>query len=156
MPDIYLVVGPGGQVIPSTDNDADYFQKKKRGSVLKAKITEPRNGKFFRKWWALAKFAFDHWEFGDYEWRGQRVQPNFERFRKDLIILAGYGDPVWNIKNELRMEARSISWAKMTEGEFEDFYSRTITAILQSEYFSKGVHSEHEIRQIVEILIGFG
>ena len=155
MPDIYLTIGHSGQIFPSTEKDSEYFAKKKYGTVLKAKISEMRNGRFFRKWWCLAKFAFDHWEFNDYEWKGQKIQPNFERFRKDLVILAGHADPVWNIKSELRMEARSISWARMSEEEFEDLYSKTITVILQSTYFSQSSYSEAELRQVIDQLMGF-
>ena len=150
MPEQFLMV-EYGNVRPMRQDDADYFAKKPNGTVMRGKFSEMRNGRFFRKWWSLAKFAFEHWEFGDYEWKGQKVEPNFERFRKDLTILAGHGQPVWNIKNELRMEAKSISWGKMTEQEFEEFYSKSIDAVLKG----LGHYTEQELRNVIDELVGF-
>lgn len=54
-----------------------------------------------------------------------------ERFRKDLIILAGFYEPTVNIRSEVRLEAKSISFAVMDEIEFERLYNATVDVILR-------------------------
>src|SRR5690606_26998343 len=103
-------------LIPGTDESALWLAKKKNGATIVADVHEMRNGAFFRKWWSLVQYAFDHWSerCEPMEYRGMPVLPNFERFRKDVTILSGFYVPVHNIKGELRVEAESLKWAKMT------------------------------------------
>ena len=58
-------------------------------------------------------------------------QKNPERFRKDVIILAGYFDATYRLDGDVRIEAKSISFASMSEDEFEKLYSATIDVILK-------------------------
>ena len=122
---------PGG-LAPESEDEAAKLHKLKAGASVKVNITQEVNAKFRRKWWALAKFAFDLWSetMPDQEYRGQAVQRSFERFRRDLIILAGHFQPVWAVNGEMRVEAKSISFARMNDETFEALYSATINAIL--------------------------
>ena len=122
---------PGG-LAPESEGEAAKLHKIKAGASVKVNITQEVNAKFRRKWWALAKFAFDLWSetMPDQEYRGQEVQRSFERFRRDLIILAGHFQPVWAVNGEMRVEAKSISFARMSDETFEALYSATINAVL--------------------------
>ena len=122
---------PGG-LAPESEGEAAKLHKLKAGASVKVNITQEVNAKFRRKWWALAKFAFDLWSetMPDQEYRGQEVQRSFERFRRDLIILAGHFQPVWAVNGEMRVEAKSISFARMSDETFEALYSATINAVL--------------------------
>jgi hypothetical protein len=132
MSEIRLIRTSSGALVPLDDDEAAKLKRIKAGSVVTAKIVQMRNGAFFRKWWALAKFAFDIWSetVPQQEYKGQAVQPEFERFRRDLTILAGYFRPVFAANGEMRLEAESLSWAEMDEARFERLYSATINAIL--------------------------
>jgi hypothetical protein len=126
-------------LIPGNDETAEWLGKKKQGSTLVADLHEMRNGAFFRKWWALVKYAFDAWSetCEPEEYKGMPVQPDFDRFRKDVTILAGFRVPVWNIKGELRVEAESLKWAKMTEERFAQLYEATLRALTQAVFNGK-------------------
>jgi hypothetical protein len=121
-----------GGLAPQTDEDAALLAKLRAGQEVRVSVTRETNAKFRRKWFALAKFAFGLWSetMPEQEYRGQEVQRNFERFRKDLTILAGHFHPVWTIRGEMRVEADSLRWSAMDDETFERLYSRTIDAVL--------------------------
>ena len=123
---------PHGGLIPIDLADAEDLARIKSGEVLRVQVRRTRNPRFFRKWWALAKVAFDIWSdtMPAKQYKGVDVRPNFDRFRKDLTILAGYYEPVFNARGELRLEAASLGFGSMSEAEFEQLYSSTIDAIL--------------------------
>ena len=123
---------PGG-FAPESDEEAAKLKKLKAGASIRVTVTQETNARFRRKWWALAKYAFDLWSetMPEMLYRGQEVQRNFERFRKDLTILAGHFHPVWTVKGEMRVEADSLSFARMSDEAFEALYSATINAVLQ-------------------------
>lgn len=137
---------------PLDDDAKQLMQRTKLGAVVDVKASAMRNGRFFGKWWCLAQVIYDAWveTLPPKEYKGQEVTPSFERFRKDLIIWAGYYTPVYAANGEVRLEADSISWAKMREPEFERLYSKTIDAGLNVlRGYSKG-DLENRVAQILE------
>lgn len=154
--EILVTRGPNGALLPLDDEQAEKLMKLKPGAVLRVNVTKMRNGQFFRKWWVLAKYAFDIWADTQprMEYKGQEVQPEFERFRKDLTILAGHYHPVWNIRGEMRVEADSLRWSEMTEETFEKLYSNTIQAVLTSVQ-SSAVLTEEKLRNYVNTVLRF-
>lgn len=149
MTTLYLRKTMGG-LVPDTDEDFEASKRFKLGQVVKAEVTNPRNLAFFRKWFALVKVGFDLWEETGVraEWKGEEIRPDFDRFRKDVTILAGFGRPVVNLKGEIRYEAESISFGKMGEDEFEKLYSATLTTIVQK--VMRGKVSEERLREMAE------
>jgi hypothetical protein len=104
----------------------------------------------------LFKLAYDHFcEHGIsvQEYKGQKVMPSYDRFRYDLVILAGHYTPVFNIRGELRLEAKSISYAKCSEDEAEKIYSSCIDAALKNVY--KTATDEKTLRDMVDRLLSF-
>jgi hypothetical protein len=123
----------GVQMIPDDPDTADYLNKLKMGEVVVADFKKPRNYNFHKKYFALIKYSFDNWEpiaLEDSKWEGVVPEKSFERFRKDLIILAGRYNAVYRIDGSLRIEAQSISFAKMDSGGFAELYDATINVIL--------------------------
>lgn len=145
--------------VPSDDEAREDLKHFPVGSVAKLEVKLMRNSRFFRKWWALAKLGFDYFEgaCGTLEFRGQPVQADFERFRKDLIIMAGFYRPVWNLKGEMRIEHESISWASMDEKRFEKLYDATIRVLLEKVFNGERVKkwSEQELRSVCEQIEAF-
>lgn len=137
-------------LVPDREEDAELIRRFKVGSVVKAEITHPRNLRFFRKWFALVKVAFGLWEETGIHatHKGQTILPNFEKFRKDVTILAGHCHPVINVNGELRLEADSISFSHMDEETFERLYSATLTAIVHR--VMRGRISEERLREMAE------
>lgn len=147
-----------GALVPLDDDSAQALRHIKAGDVASCDIKRMRNGKFFRKWWALAKYCYDLWT--DHlpstrTWRGQPVQPEFERFRKDLTILAGFYEPVFAADGSVRLQARSLSWSSMTEQEFEALYSQTIQAALTKVLGHRTDLTEQQLRDHVEEVLRF-
>ncbi len=118
-------------LVPVDQESADLLEKFKPNAELKCDITRPRNIGFHRKYFALLDLAFDAWEMPVNEYKGVQIEKNRDRFRKDLMIMAGYGYPVVNIKGDVRFEARSMSFGSMDQTEFEALYSRMVDVILQ-------------------------
>ena len=57
--------------------------------------------------------------------------------RKDLIIEAGFYDEWVDFQGVIQREAKSISFASMTEDDFGDLYSKVIDVIVQYFNFDK-------------------
>lgn len=131
--DIMLLKSPAGALIPMGEEEAERLKAIKSWAVVRCKISTMRNGPFFRKWFGLVTMAFNlaSERMQPMEHRGRQVLPNFDRFRKDVTVLAGYFDPVYGFDGTLRLEARSLRWDQMEEDEFTRLYSDTINVILQ-------------------------
>ncbi len=111
------------------DEPSTWWDRLKPYTTILWSMVAMRNGAFFRKWWALVKLAFDNWEPKETH-KGIKVKKNLETFRKQLTIMAGHYDVVASLSGDgVKYEAKSISWAKMTEEEFNEFYERTKDAI---------------------------
>lgn len=154
--ELVLIKAPGGMLVPADDSQAEKLRKFKNGSVVRSDFKEMRNGNYFRKWWVLVQYAYDLWsdgiEFTEFE--GREVAPNFERFRKDLTVLAGYFHPVYAIDGSMTIEADSLQWSKMTEETFDSLYQATITAVLSKVLAHKNI-SREELDQSIERLLRF-
>ena len=155
MTTIYLRKTLGG-LMPDTEEDQEKLKRFKMGDVCKAEITNPRNVKFFRKWWALVKVGYELWEetCPRHKHKGMDVLPNFERFRRDVTVLAGFAKATVNVRGELRLEAESISFANMDEEHFEELYSQTINVLLQKVLTGRGI-TEERLRKMSESVMDF-
>jgi hypothetical protein len=156
MAELMMIRQPGGMLAPATDDDADALKKIKAGSAVRVEVKQIRNVKFLRKWFTLARYAFDIWSetVEPQEYKGQPVKPSFDRFRKDLIILGGRFDAVYNARGEVRVEAKSISFANMSEDEFEQLFSDTIDVILR-KILSGSSMTEEQLRNHVENVLRY-
>lgn len=145
---------PSGSLVPMDDEQAEAMRRIKSGSVVKCNISEMRNGGFFRKWWSLAKMAFDMSSdrMQPREYKGKQVLPSFDSFRKDLTILAGYFNVIYKYDGTMRLEAQSLKWAEMNEETFEKLYSATIDAILQKILIGM---TEDELRKAVDQTLAY-
>eukprot|EP01034_Spumella_vulgaris_P033235 gene33235-41007_t len=140
-------------LVPHDEMAADFIQKMKVGALMHADFKKVRNYKFHKKYFALVSYAFDAWEpRGGLTYQGQPVAKNKERFRKDIAILAGFFDSTVNLKGEVRLEAKSISFAQMDEIEFEALYNQTINVILQRVLTT---YTRDDLDAVVEQLLRF-
>ena len=140
-------------LVPHDEAAAEFIQKMKVGALMHADFKKVRNYKFHKKYFALVSFAFDQWEpRGGLTYQGQAVAKNKERFRKDIAILAGFFESTVNLKGEVRLEAKSISFSQMDEIEFEALYSATIDVIL-SRILTK--YTRDDLEAVVEQLLRF-
>lgn len=128
--DVTLIKTMNG-FMPYDPQSGEWAEKIKAGQVIRGKFTKMRNAAFHRKFFALLNLAYEYWEPGEIDSKYGKPEKNFERFRKDLTILAGYYDTVINIKGEVRVEAKSISFASMDNDEFEKLYNAVLDVVLK-------------------------
>jgi hypothetical protein len=143
----------GNALHPVGQEALELLQKVKVGDDVFVDLVRPRNLQFHRKFFALLQIAFDHWEpdIGESKW-GDVPQKNFDRFRKDIIILAGFYYTTVRVDGSLRVEAKSQSFGNMTEDEFEELYSKTIDVILQRIMKN---YTKEDLERVVDEIVAF-
>lgn len=146
-------------LVPACEESKDWLAKKKLGATIMVEPREMRNGAFFRRWWALVKLGYDYWSecAQTVQYKGENVLPEFERFRKDVTILAGHYHPVVNVKGEVRIEADSLKWASMDEDTFGKLYDKTIQVLIQRVFNGEitKAWTEEELRSVVDQVLEF-
>lgn len=148
--------GPRGALMPMGDEAEEQMKSIKEGAVVRATIARIRNPKFHRKYFALLNYAYGIWRetMPPRMWRGQEVTTTFERFRKEVQILAGHYEPVFSVTGELRLEAKTISFAGLDEEGFEQLYSEVINVLL-SKVLNSTALTEESIRRYVDQVLAF-
>lgn len=154
--EVALLKIPNGGLVPLTEEEAGKLSRFRAGTVVRGEFREMRNGGLFRKWWTLARLAF---ELADerlqpMQHEGRAVLPSFDRFRKDLIVLAGYFDPVFGADGSVKMEPHSLQWSKMSEDEFDRLYSATIDVVLQ-KVIPGSARTEEDLRRAVDLTMQY-
>ena len=119
---------------PADTEAEEFLRKKKLGSVLSADIKTIRNYQFHKKWFALLTIGYDNWTPSEINATHSVPMKNFNRFRADVIILCGYYDRVFRLDGSVRIDPKSVSFAKMSEETFADLYSKTIDVLIKHVY----------------------
>lgn len=125
------------------------------GEIVDFEAIFPRNGKFHRKFFALLNFAFEAWhpERKHKQYKGQPVAKSFERFRKDVVIQAGYYDQTFDLDGNMKLEAQSISFASMDDVQFEQVYSAVATVVLEKVLTNYA--GRDELDDVMAKVVGF-
>jgi hypothetical protein len=147
-----------GALAPADEAAREYIARLKTGKAVSVRIKRVRNPKFHRKMFALYKLAFDAWEpEGDSsEYKGQQIAKDFDRFRKDLTILAGFYQPVFNVRGETRLEAESLSFGSMSETRFGEVFKAVLNVVWERILkLQEGYHDEAHVERVIEELLRF-
>ena len=137
-------------LVPADRVNLQLMEGLKMNREYKVVISSPRNLQFHKKLFSLLNYAFSNWEHEPVFFRDAIVEDNFDVFRENVIIMAGYGYPVVNLKGEVRYRAKSISFGSMKEEEFEQLYSAVIDAIL------KNVLDNHSKQELINGVLSYG
>lgn len=146
---------PAGALVPADGEAQELLTKVRLGQGVRCKITRVRNLLFHRKMFALFKLAFDVWEPEPVEYKGQPVAKDFDRFRKDMTILAGFFKTVISARGEVRLEAESLSFGSMSEERFEQVYKAVLNVVWSRVLRLAGYQDEAEVERVVEELLRF-
>lgn len=125
---------PGGVLHPATDLEAERMNRFKTGDMFEIDIKNARNSAFHGKVFAFINYCFEFWQ-DDREFVDPTAQ--FERFRKEMTITAGYYNKVYNLQGEFRLEAKSISFSNMTQEEFEHLYTALVNSATKNIFSDK-------------------
>lgn len=139
-------------LIPVTPSDEDKISSIKSGQFLEVDIKQKRNLKFHRKFFAMLNIGFEAFEPDQKDYKGQVAVKNFDRFRKDVIILAGFYDATYDIQGNLKLEAHSISFGKMSEDEFNKVYNACCNVLLLKVLHN---YTREDLDSVVEQLTRF-
>lgn len=146
-------------LLPACEEAQEWLKRKKFGATILVEPRGMRNGSFHRKWFALVQLAYDYWK-DDVQTvmhKGVNVLPDFDRFRRDVTILAGFHRAVVNIKGDVRLEAESLKWASMTEERFSELYDATIRVLLERVFNGTvcPTWTESELRRVADEVMSF-
>ena len=144
-----------GALAPADSETAAFLARLKLGQGLRAEVKRARNILFHRRMFALLNFAFDLWDCHALEYLGQPVAKSFDRFRKDITVLAGFYEAVTNLRGEVRLEAKSLAFHNMGDEEFERAYKAVLGVVWDRILRSKGYESPEKVDAIVQELLRF-
>lgn len=140
--DIFCKVTPCG-LVPLHDSDLDLKKRLRVGSVVRCKVSNPRNYEHHKKFFALVRLTFDNLPFPLVEkWNIRNEYDMLRRFKRDL----GYFTNTINEYGEHEIEYLSISFAAMEQHEFEQFYNQCIDLVLFK--YIKGIDKQDLITEI--------
>jgi hypothetical protein len=129
--------------------------EKEPGEMLVLDFKFPRNPRFHRKFFALLNVGFDAWEPGRKHktYKGMAIEKDFEQFREDVIILAGFYEQTFDLRGHMKLKAKSISFANMDDEDFNKLYS-AVADVLLREVCTRYAGRE-ELDNVVEQITGF-
>ena len=132
----------------------EVHHKTKPGAAIHSDFKKMRNVKFHRKFFALLNLGFEYWEPGEINSKYGVPVKNFDRFRKDATILAGFHHLVIRLDGSSRVEADSISFGKMDEVTFADLYQKVLTVLMDRIPMLKKM-GEEEIDRLTNQFLEF-
>lgn len=120
-----------------TDEDASAWKKlwarlikSEPGQIVNIEASFPRNLKFHRKFFALLNLGFEAWQPAT-KFKGMEIAKDFDQFRSDVTILAGFYEQTFTLDGAMSLKAKSIAFGSMEEPEFEALYSAVVNVLLQ-------------------------
>lgn len=153
---IILRKGNLNTLIPVDQQGADYIQALKPGQQIRADLVKARNLKFHGKFFSLLTMAFEYWEPELPVYKGQVAEKNFEKFRSDVTVMAGYYDVVANMRGEVQLIAKSISFANMDDTEFQELYKAVFNVLWKKVMIHISGWTESEMERVVNGMMSYG
>lgn len=144
--EITMVKNAGGVFVPMFDHDLPRLTKFKNGESYTADFKLTRNPAFHRKMFAFFKFCFEHWAADRAGLEHADEATQFDRFRKDLTILAGFYEQTVRLNGDIRTEAKSLAYGSMEADEFERCYSAMINAAIK--HIFGGTRDQNTLNQL--------
>ncbi len=139
---------------PLGTDDAELMRTIPLGSMIECEYTKKRNPQFHRKFFALLNMGYEYWTPAEAEWRGFKAVKNFDVFREQVTILAGFREVTFNLDGSVKVKAKSISFAKMDDTEFQDVYSKVLE-VIWNKTLSTVFENRAQLDNAVNQLMGF-
>lgn len=142
-----------GALYPAEPESEGIVSTLKEGALVNAKIVRSRNLQFHRKFFALLNHGFEAWNPEPITYRGQVARRNFDEFRRDVTIIAGYYTVEHGLDGKPKIRPKSISFGSMGDDEFEKLYSACLNVILESVLTN---YTREDLDQVVDQILAFG
>lgn len=124
-------------LVPLDAMAQEYWDKLGLGDVVRCKVSKPRNYRFLSKYWTLLTLILGN----------QDVFPDVDSLHGCVKRATGYSR-VYELKNGDTYEhVGSISFAKMTEEEFEVYYKKVMKFICEAVI--PGLEEEDLVRELI-------
>lgn len=130
--ELVLAKAANGSLVPVDQQSIEAIAKLKLGQGVKVTVTRHNNVAFHRKIFALANLAYEAWEPVNKEHKGVPILKNFDQFREDITILAGFYETRVRLNGEVRFIAKSWSFARMPDDEKDRLYNGIINVVLSN------------------------
>lgn len=137
-----LIKRGDGALVPSLALDHELMAKIGTGEIVRAEIKKPRNIHFHRKFFALLHTVLEN----------QETYHSIDELLIVVKVLTGYYDAFTDKGGEVFRIPRSISFAKMDEYTFSEFYQRALEVIVTD--IIPGMDPE-DLEDAVEEALGF-
>lgn len=118
------------KLVPIDAAQMELFEELKMNGEYKAVLTQPRNYKFHCKFFSMIDLCYKSFEQPEVYFQDVRVFKSKQQFRDEIVIACGYWTLGLSKTNKPIREAKSISFAKMDQDDFEKLYSKAIDVIL--------------------------
>ncbi len=147
--EIQMMKQPGGLFVPAFDTEVERLERFRTGFIYPVDVKHGRNQEFHGKVFKFLQFCFDYWSADKTDERFKTSSAQFDTFRKNLTVLAGYRETTFTIDGRLRVEPKSLSFASMDQTEFQECYSAMINAALAN------VFNNAKDQRVIDQLVGF-
>ena len=142
-----MIKQPDGLWVPAFETESERLAKFKAGFVYPVEIKRSRNPAFHGKVFKFMQFCFEHWSADQTDSRFKPNAAQFDTFRKNLTVLAGYKNVTFTIDGRCRVEPKSLSYGNMEQAEFEECYSAMIDAALMNIFH--GLNNRNTEQQLL-------
>lgn len=115
-------------------------EKIANGATVKVSISQPRNMKHHRLFWALMRLV----------WENQEHYENVDHMVVALKVALGHCDTVITKDGGTAYIPKSISFAKMDQTAFNEFWDRCLHLICK--YFLPGADREELTREVYRMI----
>ncbi|HEX7041603.1 MAG TPA: DUF1367 family protein [Trueperaceae bacterium] len=137
MTKLFLLKTEGGDIIGWGPNDQAYLAKLGPGECLECDTRKARNPAHHRRFFALLQAAF----------AGQNKYQRIGDLLIELKLRAGWYDEYVTAEGKLVYVPKSISWARMDQETFEEFYGDAVVEL--SFMFPEIEHIAAEADEII-------
>ena len=136
MPKLNLIKGHN-QSLKAGDQEAEqWLAKIPFSEPVVCTVKRPRNPDFHRKFFSLLQLVYEN----------QERYTNFERFRKEIVMRAGFYEEHVHLTGKVSYVAKSLAFDSMDEIEFSALYDKCCGVII--EYFWPDI-SRHQLEEAV-------
>ena len=124
-------------LVPLYPSDFDDKRKLRLGETYQVEVTNPRNVGFHKKFFAMLNVGHEN----------TSLDMPFETYRKYMIVKAGFFTAYQTPKG-IYYDPNSISFASMSQDEFEEVYSRVLDKVIEDV----GLYREDVERQLINFM----